>query len=92
MKFLMFKNESIWSKSPGWYKIQKKGALRWISILLTIAVLNLTIGCRSYFKVNSTPEPSSQTITGVNEAGKTIIVHFNQKNGFCLIFRLKIIP
>lgn len=78
MKFLMFKNESIWSESPEWCKIQKKGAVRWISILLTIAVLNLTIGCRSYFKVNSSPEPSSQIITGVNDSGKTIIIHFNQ--------------
>lgn len=64
---------------PGWGNIQKSQLVKWSSIVLAFALLNLTIGCRSYFKVNSSPKPSSEKIAGLESAGKTIIVHFNEK-------------
>ncbi len=60
-------------------KIQKKSTLRLISIALTFVMLNLTFGCHSYFKVNTSSKPSSETISGMNNNGKTIVVHFNEK-------------
>ena len=56
--------------------IQKSGAVKWIAALLAFAMLNLTIGCRNYFKVTSAPE-SSQSISDFNQSGKSIIVHYN---------------
>jgi hypothetical protein len=67
------------SMLPGWCKIQKKKALRLISVILVFAILNLSVACRSYFKVNSFNPPPSEKITGMKDAGKTIIVHFNDK-------------
>lgn len=64
---------------PEWSKNQEKRTFRWISVVLVFAILNLTIGCRNYFKVTTSTQPSSETIAGMNAAGKSIIVHFNQK-------------
>lgn len=79
MKILLKQNESGWSMLSEWCKIQKKPTVRWIAVVLTFAMLNLTISCNSYFKVNSSTSPTSETIAGMNDNGKTIIVHFNQK-------------
>lgn len=79
MKTLLQKNESIWSMSHYRGKNQKKLTIKWISVALVFAVLNLTFGCQNYFKVNTAAQPSSETIFGMSDIGKTIVVHFNQK-------------
>ena len=79
MKTLLQKNESIWPMSHYWGKNQKKQTIKWISVVLVFAVLNLTVGCQNYFKVNTAAQPSSETILGLSDIGKTIVVHFNQK-------------
>lgn len=79
MKTLLQKNKSIWSMTHYRGKNQKKLTIKWISVALVFAVLNLTFGCQNYFKVNTAAQPSSETIFGMSDIGKTIVVHFNQK-------------
>ncbi len=52
---------------------------KWIIIVLTIAITGIGGGCHSYFKVNSSSRPTSDTLTALDNAAKTIIVHFNNK-------------
>lgn len=66
-------------KHPGWCNLPLKRTGKWIAFSLAFAMLNLTIGCHNYFKVNSSPQPSAETITQLNNAQKTIIVHFNEE-------------
>jgi hypothetical protein len=68
---------SVRSRLPVLCEIYNMRALKWIAALLAFAMLNLTISC-NYFKVTSSPK-SSEKIAELNNAGKTIIVHFNEK-------------
>ena len=79
METLQQKTKSDWLKLPEWSKTQRNQVLKWISVVLTFAVFNLTIGCRSYFAVKTSIMPSSTAIDGVKDAGKTIILHFDDK-------------
>lgn len=78
MKNWLQLSKSSLSVLPAWFKIQNKRAIKWISLGLTFAIVNLSVGCKSYFKVNSSSAPSSETLIGMRDAGKTIIVHFNE--------------
>lgn len=79
METLQQKTKSDWLKLPELSKTQRNQVLKWISVVLTFAVFNLTIGCRSYFEVKTSVMPSSASIEGVKDAGKTIIIHFGNK-------------
>ncbi|MDP4240804.1 MAG: hypothetical protein Q8904_15180 [Bacteroidota bacterium] len=59
--------------------IQKKQVEKFVSVILIFAMFNLTVGCHSYFKVNSSPRPTSEKIATLDAAGKTIIIHFGTK-------------
>ncbi|HEY3371494.1 MAG TPA: hypothetical protein VGK10_11630 [Prolixibacteraceae bacterium] len=61
-----------------WLCILKKRALKWLALSMVLAMFNLTIGCNSFFKVKSSKRPPSETITQLNNAKKTIIVHFDE--------------
>lgn len=89
MKTLIEGGEVTGSKYPGRGKNQKEHVLRWISILLTFGVLNLTIGCRNYFHVRTTVMPSSEKIANEKNAGKALIVHFNEKKWVLTDIQLK---
>lgn len=52
---------------------------KWTAIILACALLNLTGGCYNYFKIRSSEKPTSEAITPLVDAGKTIIIHFNEK-------------
>ena len=52
---------------------------KWTAIILACALLNLTGGCYNYFKVRSSEKPTSESITSMVDAGKTIIIHFADK-------------
>jgi len=79
MKTFINQSKSVGPKLSGWCKNQKKWTIKWLSLLLSFAIFNLAVGCQSYFKVNSSTKPSSESIAGINDAGKTVIVHYNQK-------------
>ena len=79
METLQQKTKSDWLKLPEWNKTQRNQVLKWISVVLTFVVFNLTIGCRSYFEVKTSIMPSSTAIEGVKHASKTIILHFDDK-------------
>ena len=70
-------------------RIPKKQVMRWVSVMLVFAVINLTIGCRNYFKVTTSNQPSSEKMAGMNLAEKSIIVHFNQKKWLLTDIQLK---
>jgi len=74
---------------PFSYRIPKKRIMRWISVILVLAVINLTVGCRNYFKVTTSNQPSSETIEGMNVAEKSVIVHFNQKKWLLTDIQIK---
>lgn len=57
----------------------RTNTLRVVSILLIVTLINLTIGCRNYFLVNTVKEPTVEKLASLYEAYKTIIVHFNDK-------------
>jgi hypothetical protein len=76
MKNLLKQLTFVWSRLPGWCEIQKTGAVKLIVALLAFAMINLTIGCRNYFKITSSPN-SSEKISDLNQSGKSIIVHYN---------------
>lgn len=59
--------------------LNKKQICKYISVVLTLAIINLTIGCRSYFLVKTSTLPSAETLTEIWDAQKTIIIHFNEK-------------
>lgn len=52
---------------------------KWTAIILACALLNLTEGCYNYFRIRSSEKPSSEAITPLVDAGKTIVIHFNEK-------------
>lgn len=52
---------------------------KWTAIILACALLNLTGGCYNYFRIRSSEKPTSEAITPLVDAGKTIIIHFNEK-------------
>ena len=79
MKARIRKSISALAIFPVLCRTQKKRSLRLISVILVFAIINLTIGCRNYFKVTTLPSPIPETITGLKSAGKTIIIHFNEK-------------
>lgn len=89
MKVSIQKRKSSWTVLPVWYKIQENRALRLISIMLVFAIINLSIGCKSYFKVSSSSQPSSETIAGLNVAEKSIIVHFSHKKWLLTDIQIK---
>lgn len=70
--------------SPTWYmhyhlgKVQKKQTTKWVALVLIFAMFNFIAGCY-YFKVNTSSNPSSETIFEMSDLGKTIVVHFNKK-------------
>ena len=64
------------------HRIPKKRVMRWVSVMLVFAILNLTTGCHYYFMAKSSPLPSAEKIASVvDDSSKRIIVHFNEKNG-----------
>jgi len=48
-----------------------------VAVMLTLAVLNMSVGCMNYFRVNSSVRPTSETISELKSVHKTIIVHYN---------------
>ncbi len=82
MKTLGQKGESTWSELPVRGNNHKDSVLKWISVLLTFAIFNLTIGCRSYFKVRTSAMPTTEAIAGISAAGKTVVIHWNEKKWF----------
>ena len=89
MKAWLQKSKTFWSTKPQCFKIQKKRVLRLISVALTFVILNLTVGCHNYFEVKSSSKPSIETIYGMNDSGKTIVVHFNEKKWLLTRIQLK---
>ncbi len=79
MKTLIRKTKPIRIKLFKCEKSVVKRVLKWISVVLVFAVLNMTIGCRSYFRVRTSVMPNSEVLTGINAAGKTIIIHLDDK-------------
>ncbi|MEI8114884.1 MAG: hypothetical protein WCI54_14705 [Bacteroidia bacterium] len=79
MKSILSNYESFRSKISQRHFVQKKMVVKWTAVLLVFAIMNLTFGCANYFKVTSSTRPASETIAAMNDNGKTIIVHFNQK-------------
>jgi len=60
-------------------KFQINRLLKITTVFLSFSIFNLTIGCKSYFKVTTPPEVSSETVGGLKDAGKTFIIHFDQQ-------------
>jgi hypothetical protein len=57
-------------------KAIKRVFCKTLSVLLAIAMINLSSGC-NYFKIASSPAPVNiESMAGLDDAGKTIIVHF----------------
>src|SRR5665647_327265 len=46
-------------------------------VVVSIAIIFLCSGCRSYFKVMASDRPTPQVITDLSQSGKKFIVHFN---------------
>jgi hypothetical protein len=55
----------------------RKPFRRSVALLLALAVLNMSVGCMNYFRVNSSVGPTAESISGLKAAQKTIIVHYN---------------
>ncbi|HAQ17807.1 MAG TPA: hypothetical protein DCR40_01085 [Prolixibacteraceae bacterium] len=79
MKSLLNNFNSIRTKISDRHFVTKKKVIKWTAVLLAFAMMNLTFGCHNYFKVTSSARPTSETIAEMNDNGKAIIVHFNQK-------------
>ena len=79
MRVSLQNRKSSRSLIPERCKIQKNRVLRLISVVLIFAILNLSVACISYFRVNSPKPPYAEKIGGMKDSGKTIIVHFNDK-------------
>jgi hypothetical protein len=63
-------------KKKGTRTALKKVLSKALALVLAVAMLNLSSGC-NYFKIASSPAPlNTDKITMVDDAGKTIIVHF----------------
>lgn len=62
MKDFFKMNKPSWSMLPEWYNIERKQVYKLVSFMLVFAVLNLTIGCNSYFRINSSYKPSNEII------------------------------
>jgi len=71
--------ESLKSIVPASGRTSKKQIVRWFCVLLCFSIINLTIGCKSYFKVNSSASASPEAISDMGDTGKMIVVHFNEK-------------
>ena len=56
-----------------------KSIKKWTAIILAFALLNLAGGCYNYFRIRSSEKPTSESITTMADAGKTIIIHFAEK-------------
>ena len=79
MKTLKIMEKQIhFSLSPGDENWIKK-AQQVVAFILILAMFNLTLGCHSYFKVNTVRQPTTEKVASLNEVQKTIIVHFNEK-------------
>src|SRR5674476_92281 len=89
MKTWFQNHKSSLAVLPVSHRIQIKRVMRWISVVLVFAIINLTIGCRNYFKVTTSNQPSSETIAGMNVGQKSVIVHFNQKKWLLTDIQLK---
>ncbi len=50
-----------------------------IAWILILAILNLTFGCRGYYKVNTPKKPNVNTIGNFQKEKKLVIVHFEGK-------------
>jgi len=72
------KNFPINQKLSKWTGIQKKQLFKYGSLFMVLAILNLTLGCHNYLKVRTSDQPDSETITQLNNAKRTFIVHYNQ--------------
>jgi hypothetical protein len=59
------------------YLRNNKPFRKWTAIILAFATLNLSGGCRNYFRINSSPRPSTDQVSLQADARKTIIIHFN---------------
>ena len=57
--------------------LQKIQRVRFIILILTLSIVNFS--CNSYFKVNSSANPSTEKIEDLNQSEKTFIIHFNEK-------------
>ena len=89
MKARIRKCISILAILPVLCRTQKKRSLRLISVILVFAIINLTIGCRNYFKVTTSNQPSSEAMSGMNLPEKTIVIHFNEKKWLLTDIQLK---
>jgi hypothetical protein len=78
MKNFLHQNKPTWDMLYHLGKVQKKQTTKWVALVLIFAMFNFIAGCY-YFKVNTSSMPSSETILGMSDIGKTIVVHFNQK-------------
>jgi hypothetical protein len=65
-----------WYKKNETLNAVKKSLRKTLAVFLAAAMLNGSSGC-NYFKIASSPAPvSAETITWLDDAGKTIIIHF----------------
>jgi len=62
-----------------WRKNQINRLLKLTTIVLTVSIFNLTIGCKSYFKVTTVPEVTSESMGGLEDSGKSFIIHFDRQ-------------
>jgi hypothetical protein len=67
------------AKNPDFHIRSNRSLLKWTAIFMAFAVLNLTSGCRNYFKITSSGTPDSESVSSFADAKKTILVHFNEK-------------
>jgi hypothetical protein len=63
-----------WSKTLG--TIRTKPVLSFLRIAASVLIFVFIAGCY-YYKVNTTIDPSSGTITSIQPEGKTIVIHSN---------------
>lgn len=61
------------------FLVTPKQFRKYLALLLALAVLNMSVGCMHYFRVNSATPPAPETMSGLNAARKTIIVHFSDQ-------------
>jgi len=81
MKILTDTFKFAWPVFQGWAGsiFQKKRVLKFVTIVLAFLIFNLTICCKSYFKVTTLPMASSESVGGLKDAGKTFIIHYDQQ-------------
>jgi hypothetical protein len=79
MKTIQFFKKQIHFPIHQFSETSKKRTQQVVAFILVLAMFNLTLGCHSYFRVNTVAKPTSEKVAGLNEIQKTIIVHFNDK-------------